>query len=92
MHSNALDLRPPQTLSPPRRPSPRLKLLAVALDLAAIIGAVVVAAVVRQVSSGDAAEIARGPHPLPVVASLPIWIAIFVNFKLYSARYLVRGV
>lgn len=92
MHSNALDLRLPQTLSPPRRPSSRLKLLAVALDLAAIIGAVVVAAVVRQVSSGDAAEIARGPHPLLVVASLPIWIAIFVNFKLYSARYLVRGV
>ena len=68
------------------------KLLAVALDLVAIAAAMFFAVRIRAFNANNATEIVRSRHPVLMVASLPLWIAVFSHFRLYTARHLVRGV
>src|SRR5436309_16038475 len=60
------------------------KLLAVALDLVAIAAAMFFAVRIRAFNANNASEIVRSRHPVLMVASLPLWIAVFSHFRLYT--------
>jgi exopolysaccharide biosynthesis polyprenyl glycosylphosphotransferase len=69
-----------------------LKGATVAADMVAIACAMVLAFNVRLLTSDQSAAIARSRHPMILLASIPVWVAIFANYRLYTSRYLVRGV
>jgi len=62
----------------------RLKVLQVGADAAAVALALLLAYLIRGLPVGD--DVRKGRHLLFALACLPLWLATFAHYRLYSAR------